>query len=254
MDALVRELNKLGYQPVFLPQTDLEPPELYNYSPKQRRLVRRGPLADYFPSNVEFRVLESTLSDIRYKYTSDKNIGATASFLENSLRCVGIDALPKLDLKFAGSKSFSFAFTDVKCRRLAPSQVDLLIKELQIGAIPHDIVEADRLHIVYEYAYANELLMSRSDRKAFSEDVSSKVGDFIDIGTKGSITVASESTISFKGASGQQAAFAFKAGYLSREDGSGRWEFHAEEMHKADADAAPYILAPGVVLTLEGDC
>ncbi|PBB52968.1 MULTISPECIES: hypothetical protein [Mesorhizobium] len=248
MDALVRELNGLGYQPVFLPGTGPQPPELYSYSQSQRRLVRRGPLADYLPKTADVPVIEADLANIDYQYTSGKNVSATASFLQNSLKCIGIDALPKLDLGFAGSNDFSFAFTGVKSRRVDPSKIDTLISGLNVGAIPTDIVQAGRIHIVYEYAYANELVMSRNDRREFKSDVSGKIGEFIDIGTKGSVSLASKSTISFKGAEGQRAAFAYKAGYLSREDELSKWEFHPEEMHRGDEDAQAYIPARGVVL------
>lgn len=251
MDALVRQLNALGYQPVFLPQTEYEPPELYNYSQQQRRLVRRGSLSYYLPKGIKIPVVDAVLADIKYQYTSSKKASATASFLQNSLSCIGINALPKLNLDFAGSQDFSFAFTDVTSRRLDAAQIDQLVQKLELGAIPNDVVESGRLHIAYEYAYANELLMSRGDHQAFSADISGSVGDYIDIGTQGSVTMASKSTISFKGAHGQRAAFAFKVGYLSREDEDSKWEFHAEEMNKAEVASSPYLLAPGVVLVVE---
>ncbi|MBY5731501.1 hypothetical protein HFO26_14565 [Rhizobium leguminosarum] len=250
MDALVRQLNALGYQPVFLPQTDYEPPELYNFSHQQRRLVRRGALSHYLPKGIKIPVADAVLADIKYQYTTSKKAAATASFLQNSLRCIGINALPKLDLKFAGSEDFSFAFTNVTCRRLDAAQIDHLVQKLELGAIPNDIVEAGRLHIAYEYAYATELLMSRGDHHAFSADISGKVGDYIDIGTEGSVTMSSKSTISFKGARGQRAAFAYKAGYLSREDEDSKWEFHPEEMNRSEGPS-PYLPAAGVVLTVE---
>ncbi|WAC49201.1 hypothetical protein OVA03_04615 [Asticcacaulis sp. SL142] len=253
MDALVRKLNELGYQPVFLPQTNIVPPELYTYSRKLRRLVRRGPLLDYFPEQTKFEMKEGKLADIAYQYTSAKGVKATTSFLENSLRCIGIEALPKLDLGFAGSNSFSFAFTDVSYRRVEVSQIDKLIQALQLGAIPQSVVNEGGIHIAYEYAYANELLMRRSDGMAFSSDVSGKVGTFIDIGTKGSVSLTSETTISFKGEPGQRAAFAYKAGFLSKEDEDSVWEFHPEETNRDEGGAQEYVPERGVVLGVSVD-
>jgi hypothetical protein len=96
MDDLVRELNKLGYQPIFLPRTNIEPPELYNYSPNVRRLVRRGPLKDYLPDAAGLDVESGKLSDINYSYTSSKKGEAATSFLQNALTCIGISSIPKI--------------------------------------------------------------------------------------------------------------------------------------------------------------
>jgi hypothetical protein len=252
MDNLVRELNKLGYQPVFLPRTDIDPPELYNYSEESRRLVRRGPLKDYLAAAGGIEIGTGKLGDISYNYTSSKNIGAATSFLEKSLKCIGIDAIPKIDLGFTGSRDFSFAFTDVTYRKVDPSKIDGIIQGLSTGAIPEAVVEGGLLHIAYEYAYASELIMSRGDKEEFSENISGKIGDFIDLGVKGSASMASKTTISFKGAAQERAAFAYKAGYLFRE--SGHWEFYPEEAHRgAVTFEAPQFYVPqrGVVLLAE---
>jgi hypothetical protein len=102
MDDLVRQLNKLGYQPVFLPRTNIEPPELYTYSPQLGRLVRRGPLRDDAKEAAALEVSTGKLGDIAYKYTSSKKAKAAASFLENALKSIGIDSIPNLELGFAG--------------------------------------------------------------------------------------------------------------------------------------------------------
>jgi len=249
MDDLVRELNKRGYQPVFLPRTNIEPPELYNYSPDAGRLIRRGPLKDYLSEAAGLQVESGELADISYSYTSSKRGEIATSFLQNSLKCIGISAIPKIDLGFTGSQDFSFAFTDVTYRKVDSSKIDKIIQEISTGAIPNELVEAGRLHIAYEYAYAKQLIMSRGDRKEFSENISGKVGDFIDLGVKGSVQLESKTTISFKGASEERAAFAYMAGYLSWEDG--RWEFHPEEIRRADETPTRYVPQRGLVLTVE---
>jgi len=252
MDDLVRELNKRGYQPVFLPRTNIDPPELYNFSEDGDRLVRRGPLENYLPAASGLEVGSGKLGDISYSYTSSKHGEAAISFLQNSLKCIGIDAIPKIDLGFTGSRDFSFAFTDVTYREVTPAKLDGIIQGITTGAIPKGLLEAGRLHIAYEYAYASELIMSRGDKKDFSQNISGKVGDFIDLGVKGSVTMASKTTISFKGAAQERAAFAYKAGYLTNEDG--KWEFHPEEMRRgsrAMVEPRPYVPQRGIVLFAE---
>lgn len=247
MDALVRELNRLGYQPVFLPRTNIEPPEIYTFAPKLKRLVRRGALKQYLPEAAGLTPTTGQLANINYSYTSTKRGQAAVSFLENALKCIGIDSAPKLNLDFSGSKDFSFAFTGVTYRKVDPAEIERILAGLSTGGIPDDLVAAGRMHIAYDYAYANELVMSRGDKREFSQDISAKVSEFLDLGVKGSVSVASKSTLSFKGATGARAAFAYMAGYLSRENG-GPWEFHPEEVRRARAIAQPYVPQRGVVL------
>jgi hypothetical protein len=250
MDDLVRQLNKLGYQPVFLPRTNIEPPEVYTYSPDLGRLVRHGPLKDYLPAAAKLVISTGKLGDINYSYTSSKKAEAAVSFLETALKCIGINSIPKIDLGFAGSKDFTFAFTDVRYQKVDSSKIDKIIQGISTGAIPEDLVAAGRLHIAYDYAYANELTMSRGDKKEFSQNISGKVGQFLDLGVKGSVAVTSKSTISFKGAKEERAAFAYMAGYLSRENG--KWEFHPEETRRgAKGTEKLYVPQRGIVLSVE---
>jgi hypothetical protein len=250
-DALVRELNRLGYQPVFLPRTGVKPPELYAYVREQNRLVRHGALAEFISEVSQLKPDEGQLGNISYKYTSEKKLDAAVSFLENALKCIGISAVPKIDLGFAGSKDFSFAFTDVTYLSVDPARLGKLIDKLDTAGLPQQYIEEGRLHVAYEYAYARELLMSRGDKKAFSHDISGAVGSYLDLGLEGSVSVASASTISFKNAAGRSAAFAYKAGRLAREDG--RWVLFPEEVfHKGLVEErSPYVPQPAVVLTVQ---
>jgi hypothetical protein len=249
MDQLVRELNRLGYQPVFLPRTNIEPPELYSYSPKAGGLVRRGPLKDHLADAADLAVETGHLGNISYSYTSTKKAKAATSFLQESLKCIGIDAIPKIELGFTGSQDFSFAFTDVTYHKVDSTKIEKIVQGISTTGIPKELIDEKRLHIAFEYAYANELLMSRGDMKDFSENISGKVGDFIDVGVKGSVELKSKSTISFKGKGKQRAAFAYKAGYLSREDD--QWEFHTEEIHRAAEPVSLWVPQPGVVLSVK---
>jgi hypothetical protein len=240
-DALVRELNRLGYQPVFLPRTNISPPELYAYSRPNQRLVRYGPLKDYLKS-MEARDLNTgKLADIRYTETSTKKTDDSLSFLENALKCIGLTGAPKLSLKFAGSKEFSFSFSNVTYRSLDPSVVKQLIPQFSVEGIPAEYVEDGQLHVAYEYAYASELLLSRGDKQDFSTKIGANVSDYIDVGSEVSVSVASSSTISFKNKEGAAAAFAYKAGRLLRE--GKHWVFDAEVL---SSDAAYLEKSPGL--------
>jgi hypothetical protein len=101
-DALVALLNGYGYQPIFLPRTGLKPPDLYTYIRRQGHLIRRGSLLRYLPDHPTLEPLNGKLANIEHKQTSGKDIGAAVSFLESALRCIGIENVPKLDLRFTG--------------------------------------------------------------------------------------------------------------------------------------------------------
>lgn len=257
-DALVRELNRLGYQPVFLPRTGTLPPELYNYVREQKRLVRRGALGEYLPQAKTVVPTDGQLANIAYKYTSEKKLEAAVSFLSQALKCIGIDAAPKIDLGFTGSKDFSFAFTDVTYKSVDPALLDQVIRTLAPNGIPRAYVEGGHLHVAYEYAYAKELMLSRGDKKSFAEDISGKVGAYLDVGVKGSVSVASQSTITFKGGPGANAAFAYKSARLVLENG--QWVLYPEEVMRsalgpsgkraAAKPPRPHLPQPAVVLAV----
>ncbi|XYH98444.1 hypothetical protein ACMHYB_01380 [Sorangium sp. So ce1128] len=249
-DAFVKLLNRLGYQPVFLPRTGSAPPELYNFA--NGRLVRRGPLAAYLPSSVQFEEERGRAADVEHEHTTGKDHAAATSFLKNALRCVGIDGAPKLDLSFTGKSRLVFAFHDVTYRSVSPAQLDRTVSALSLGAVPEELVSGGELHIAYEYLYARKLLMSRMDQKSYSHDVSIGIEQYLDLGDKGTVEVQSATTLSFRSASGALAAFAFKAGQLRRSLDGRRWSFYPEEnMMAAGAASRPFIAARGAVLTVD---
>src|SRR5882672_1701041 len=224
-DALVTMLNSYGYQPVFLPRTGLVPPELYNYANK--RLVRRGELARFFKGPVTFAPTKGKLGDLQGKVTSNKHFDAALGFLQKALQALGVSGVPRIDLSFTGAREFAFAFSDVTYQSVDPAVLDGILQDLSIPlAIPDDYVHLGKLHVAYEYAYANTLTMSRSDGKKFDADVSGDLGAYINVGAKGSVELKSNSTVSFSSSSGEVAAFAYKAGQLEK-DGN-RWTFKPE--------------------------
>jgi len=253
-DKLVKLLNDHGYQPVFLPVTGLEPPELYNFASHPSRLVRRGPLATYIPGGT-FHVVPGQVAAIEGKQTTGKHAKAAVDFLSSALRCIGIDGAPKLDLGFTGASELIFAFTGITSRRVDVDQIDLQIQAIKTGAIPADTLSEGRLHIVYEYLYAEQLTMQRNDATHFEHDISAKVGQYLDLGSKGNIKVEGTTKVSFSTTDNNPAAFAFKAGRLTN-DQDGKWGFYPEEtMLAAGPDGAqvsrPYVIARGVVLEVE---
>ena len=252
VDALVATLNRAGFQPIFLPQTGLIPPELYNLTSKDRRprLARRGPLGRYLHGETDFTVVRSSLADISHQRTTGKSLSASADFLSKCLACVGISAPPKLDLSFAETSKLAFAFRGVFSLRVDPAEIDHALKDLDLGAIPSEYVERS-LHIAYEYAFATAVVMQREDGRDFSVRADADVASFITIGAGVSLRMANNNTVSFETAEGMELpAFAYRAGRLTHDS---RWQFYPEETYRSDssADAQPYILRRGIVLDAE---
>lgn len=229
-DALVRMLNSYGYQPVFLPRTGVVPPELYNFANK--RLVRRGGLAAFFKDLVAFTPTTGKLADFQGKLKTNKHSDGAVGFLQQALQALGISGVPKIDLSFAGSREFVFAFSNVTYQSVDPAVLDKVLQDLTIPlAIPDAYVEMGGLHIAYEYAYANALTMSRSDGKQFGGDLSGNVGAYINLGAKGNVELQANSTIAFSSRAGEVAAFAYKAGQLHKNEK--RWTFEPEVVMRA---------------------
>jgi len=253
-DALVKLLNGIGYQPVLLPRTGLVPPELYVYN--NEKLVRRGSLANYLPEGVVIPPpQQGRLSSIEHHETSKKSMGVAASFLGDALKCIGITSAPKLDLSFTNGHDITFKFDVVTYQAIDPANIDHMLGTLITGAIPPEDIANGYLHIAYEYAFAGSLSMKVARDAGSSWNATAiQVSTFIDLGTQGQVTVASEDTIAFSGASGEIAAFAFKVGRLERR--GHKWFFFPEEEagegFLADESAPqPYLLERCVVMQVE---
>jgi hypothetical protein len=250
-DALVRELNRLGYQPVFLPRTNVEPPEIYAYSRPNKRLVRYGALREYLNGSPAIKLNGGNLGDIKYTYTSSKRVSAAVSFLENALKCIGISGTPKIDLSFTGAEEFGFSLTDVTYRSFDPAQLGRVLSDFTPRSIPSELVEQGHLHVAYEYAYAKELLMGRADKQSFATNIGANLAQYVNVGVEGEVSVASNSTISFKNKRGLSAAFAYKAGKLVREGRN--WVLAAEEISVGGAleERIAYVPQRAVVLVVD---
>lgn len=250
-DALVAALNRAGFQPIFMPYTGVRPPELYNFTKRATgaKLVRRGPLADYFPAPPAFEPVRSELPDITHVRTTGKNLGASADFLARCLACLGISNLPAIDLGFVGSSKLVFTLQGVHTLRVDPSVIDRAIEGLEPKAVPPEYVDQGFLHIAYEYAFARSITMRREDRRAFTSDVTGDLGGLIDIGTTVDVSAADRLSLRFKPKNTRTVpAFAYKAGRLSRDT---RWRFYPEEVRRGEELASPFVLRRGVVLDVE---
>jgi hypothetical protein len=252
-DALMRLLNAKGYQPVLSPRTNLVPPELYVFS--NDKLVRLGPLADYMKGAKLPDLRTGSLYDIQQTLTSGKTWKAAGSFLTDALRCIGVDGAPKLDLSFAQSRTLAFSFTGVTYSALDPSQVGLLLDRLNTGAVPQENIDDGDLHIVYEYAYADTLLMRDASSGITETNFQAlKIENFIDVGGQAQVSAVSDTTLSFKANSGKPAAFACKIGRL--EQRGSKWAFFPEEVMGAglaanEGGTRPYLIQRGAALDIE---
>jgi hypothetical protein len=254
-DALVRALNRTGFQPIFLPSTGLTPPDLYNFTRRagKPRLVRRGPFARYLPESVTLPVSRSTMADISHQRTSAKGLSASTEFLSQCLACLGITSVPRIDLSFAGSSKLSFAFRGVWSLRVDPADIDHALEKLDLGAIPDEYVDRGFLHIAYEYAFATDLVLQREDGKNLNVAAEADIAAFITLGSAGKVQLDDRSTVSFAAADGADApAFAYRAGRLVRDT---RWRFYPEETYRSqgEAEQQPYVLRRGLVLDAEDD-
>ncbi len=114
-DSLVKLLNQSGYQPVFLPQSGIIPPELYNYD--QHRLIRRGALVNYIPEVASLALRKELMADIEGKQNQRQELRRRGDSSNSALSVLGISSVPKLDLSFTGARQLSFAFTDIVFKR-----------------------------------------------------------------------------------------------------------------------------------------
>jgi hypothetical protein len=124
---------------------------------------------------------------------------------------------------------------------------------LQTEAIDDSCVREGRLHIVYEYLYARQLVMQRSDSAKFEHDITAvNLGQYLNLGTKGKAELQGTSRVAFSSQDGTAAAFACKAGKLARTN-QGQWKFYPEEVMLGPETEVrrPHLIAPGVILPVE---
>lgn len=253
-DSLTRILNARRFEPLLMPRTNLQAPDVWVYD--NDSLVWWGPLDDFVPPGLLPGEPDcGALPDLNHVETSRKGASAAGGFLRQALACIGVSSAPKLDLSFGRGRDIAFSFTDITTRGIAPGRLGRALAQFAPGIIPRQQVAAGMVHIAYEYAYAQTLNMRFADSASAALDLNAlQIDGFIDLAGKADVKVSSETTMSFR-AKGAPAAFAFKVGQLVRE--RGKWAFHATEImgQGATADesraAEPYLLRPGAVLVGE---
>lgn len=87
--------------------------------------------------------------------------------------------------------------------------------------------------------------MRRSDNREFETDVSGKVGEFIDADVGAKIDVAHNSVIGFSTTDLRPAAFAYRAGRLTR-SGS-RWTFEPEVVMRSFESSMREVAPPNFI-------
>lgn len=145
-DALVKVLNANGYNPIVLPRSGLEPPEIYIYD--NERLRRWGRLATAVPAGALPTTLNAgEAADIAHKQTSRKGMRAAASFLEEALKVLGVGGAPKLDLSFTMGSDVAFSFTGVSYRGLDPADIGAALHQgFDPAGLDEDSRQRARLH------------------------------------------------------------------------------------------------------------
>lgn len=250
-DALVSYLNKLGYQPAFIGRTGLMPPEIYGMN--DDRLMRHGPLSDYVERRglQPFPVEDSSAPDFSGVYTSGKKFAATLRFLESALRCLGVSFAPGFSLSCLKDTRLTFSFSGVTARSASPGHIVRTLDFLDPALARMDEAGIE-LHIVYEYLYAERLLVSTRSTSSRKVAGSLDIEAFSELNTDARLVRDDEATISFSHPQSARVAFAYRAGWL-RLCGA-RWEFLPNVVvgHTAgDEKIGPYMPCDGRVPWVE---
>jgi hypothetical protein len=257
-DRLVKWLSERGYQPVLLPETGMEPPDLYVF--QDHRLRYWDKLKNYLPGRVAPPAInDSQLSDIQLVQTTQKNLAGTLSFIGNALRKLGIESGPNMDLSFAGTGELTFSLVGVTCKEVGLVEITKLVKNLKQNLLPEGYLEKGVIHIAYKYAYAQKLEMKRVDSGKFQGNITGvQVEQLMNIKTSGSVEVKNGDSLIFDSKGSTPAAFAYKAARL-RVAGDG-FDVLPEDMkhlsggdEKVLSESKFYLPAPEFVLKVEKD-
>jgi hypothetical protein len=229
-DSLVARLNAWGFQPVLLPRSGLIPPELYSFS-RKHGLIRKGPLSDYLELGTEMPTLvRATLPQIEEQYSSTKRSQAALRFLGRALGWLGIAGAPQFEGLLSGSGKFNFALSGISVLGIDPSAIDRLLSRIDHSSLPEDDLIHRRLHVAYEYAYAEKLLIKRGSGKKISETMNADVAAILKFRQDSAFKMESESILSYSPRQGEQIVFAYKAGRLER--AGARLAFFPEEVRR----------------------
>jgi len=254
-DALVKVLNGYGYNPIHLPRSGFEPPEIYTYDTEKLR--RWGRLATAVPAGALPDTLhENEAADIAHKQTNRMGAKAAVSFLEEALKLLGVGGAPKLDLSFTRGSDVTFSFTGVSYKGLDPADIGAALRKgFDPAGLNPKYIDNELVYIAYEYLYADSVDMTMVDGINAGVDLKAiKLDGFVDLGGNADIDVKSSTSLTFKGR-GAKAVFASKVGKVQRE--GKRFSFDAVEVlgagfaPKEDEKATPVLLCRGEILAVE---
>jgi hypothetical protein len=228
-DRLVAFLNSLGLQPVLLPSSGLHPPELYSYS-RRSGLVRRGPLIDYLVSGSQIPdVTEGALPDVDEQCSSAKGRRSALRFAEGVLAIFGGQG-PSLHSAFSGKGKFEFSLREVTYAGLNPSQIEILIREIDLSRLSMKDLKEGNLHVAYQYAYANKLVIRSGSSGRGTGKAAANIGGLVDIRQEGVQTSDKNSELVYNAVDARAVMFAYKAGQLHWNGHS--VEFRPEELRR----------------------
>jgi len=255
-DALVKVMNGVGYNPILLPRTGIEPPFIYTYENKE--LKPWGRLTTAVPAgSLPSQLNGGVQNDISFTQSSRMTLEAAGNFLEDALRCIGVNSAPKLDLNFARGSQITFSFSSVTWRGLDPADVAIALnKGFDPVGLDESKVRLGMVHVAYDYAYADEIEMTLTQDVSDNIDLKAiKIDTFIDLGGKAEYKVKTSKTLTFK-SKGDPAAFACKVGQVK--PARQGWTFNATEIvgrnfAPEEGPPAPYLLSRGQVLVVADD-
>ena len=251
-DALVDWLNDHGYQPFAMSRTNVDPPDVLTVVGRDMEFW--GRLHKFYMKEEgkqipKFNSSSGRSDDIEYEHTSRKNIRLAVSCLESMLKCIGLTAVPKIDLSFCGESRLTFSVSGVTYRRVDPVDLDQFFQRFSQRNIPDAYVTQGALHVTYEYLYAERLLMQMESGKQFKADAEGDIGSYVDLGVNGEVKILDRTTLEFTSKNGDAAAFAFKSGRLLRADN--KWEYFIHESALSGPEEhrqRPWIPARGELL------
>jgi hypothetical protein len=252
-DSVIAALSAQGYQPIFLPETGLSPPDIYVFDKNQKKLVRYGPLSGYArearrivpkphktPSfgNVTTRALETT---------------TTMSLMRRLMRLIGLGgAKVEASFHFAGDSRFRYEFREITVKAVDRHEVQPIVRELKFHNILDSLVTDGSVHLVLEYLYAKRIVMRLADGSDFDAHVTADVEKLVQAAASGRVHREGKGFLTFEAEGEEGAAFAYKALQVFLYDGKLDIGLGAKTLGEpADKEPAPYIPAPGEFLDVE---
>jgi hypothetical protein len=215
-DPLLEFVNRAGCQVVACAQTGLHPPDLYVKARdgSKRKLIRRGPLADYLREKFSFEVIDSETPSFSSDRSASVAAGGGAHVLGSWLQVFGITS-PKVDLGFADQAEVTFALGRVNSERVEPSQIDRVLDKLALDAIAQETLAMGFVHIAYEYLYTTSLTMRRKDGRQFGATAEASISDLAGASTHGKFATENHTALTFTAKNDAPLAFAYRAGRLT---------------------------------------